>query len=187
MWGSHAPMVSAARRFLRFGKRAAHHYSICAASERFANVTASAHPAIRDDRNVARRFFEMSIARRGAIDGCGHLRDTEPEHTAGSTSRSRPNTDQNRSRTALHDLEGHVVTNRVSDDHGNAHPAAKFLQIERFILRRNMPDGRDGALHNEYVRPCFLRDLADFSRPLGNGAYRSQCPAVFDLAHACGD
>ena len=129
----------------------------------------------------------MSIARRGAIDGCGHLRDTEPEHAARSTSRSRPNTDQNRSRTTLHDLQGHVVTNRVSDDHGNAHRAAKFLQIERFILRRNMPDGRDRALHNENVGPCFLRDLTEFSRTLGNGAYRSERPAVFNLVHACGD
>ncbi len=82
MWSSHAPVVSAAGRFLRFGKRAAHHHGIRAASERFANVTASAHPTIRDDRHVTRCFLKVSIARRGAIDGRRYLRDTEPKHAA---------------------------------------------------------------------------------------------------------
>ena len=145
-------MVAAARRFVRLGKSAAHHDGVRAARQRFANVAASAHSAIGDDRHVARCFFEISIARRRAIDGRSDLRNTQPEHTARSAGRSRSDADQNRGRPALHDLEGHIVTNRVSDDHGNAHLAAKFFQIERFILGRNMPDGGNRALHYEHVR-----------------------------------
>ncbi len=53
MWSSHAPVVAAAGRFLRPGKRAPDHHSVCAASERFANVPASAHSAIGNDRHIA--------------------------------------------------------------------------------------------------------------------------------------
>src|SRR4030095_15849124 len=38
MRSSHAPMVAASWRFVRLGKRAAHHDRVCAASQRLTNV-----------------------------------------------------------------------------------------------------------------------------------------------------
>ena len=50
-----------------------------------------------------------------------------------------------------------------------------------------MTNGRDGALHNKYIRARVLRELAELSRALRNGTDRGQCPAVFDLANARGN
>src|SRR6266849_6669183 len=79
---SHSPVVTGTRRFLSTSERTTDHDCIGAASERLANVAAFAHPAVSDDRNVTRRFFEISIARGRAIDRGGHLRNTESKHTA---------------------------------------------------------------------------------------------------------
>src|SRR5262245_39370030 len=127
-------MVSTAGRFERFGEGASDHYSVRAASERFANIAASAHSPISDDWHVARRFFEVSIARRGAINSRSDLRHTESKHTTRSASRPGSNPDQNGSRPTFHDFKGYIITNSVPNDHRNAHLAAKLFQIKRLVL-----------------------------------------------------
>src|ERR1700747_2353754 len=46
-----------------------------------------------------------------------------------------------------------------------------------------MPDGGNGALHNENVCPRFFCNLAEVSCPLRNGADGSERTAVLDLAN----
>ena len=140
------------------------HDGVRAAGERFANVAAFAHSAVGDDRNVARGFLEIGIARRGAIDRGGDLRHAETEDAARGAGRAGPDADENRGRTAFHDLEGDVVADGVADDDRDAHVAAEFFEIERFIFRGNVADRRDGALHDENIRAGFLRDRAEFAR-----------------------
>src|SRR6266516_3983668 len=159
----HAPMIAAARRFVRFGECAAHHDGVCATSQRFANVATSTHPSIGDDRHVTQCFFEVSVTRRRAIDRRGNLRNTKSKHAARSASRPGSDADQNRGWPTLHDLEGHVVANSISDDYRDTHFTAKLFQVERPILRRNMPDCRNCALHHENISASILRDPAKFS------------------------
>src|SRR5215472_15328289 len=109
-------MVSASWSFVSLGKRAAHHDRVCATSQRLANVAASAHPAVSDDRHISRCLFEVSIARCRAIDRGSHLGHTEPEHTTRSASRSGSHANQYCSRPAFHNLESYVVTDCVSHD-----------------------------------------------------------------------
>ena len=85
----HSPMIAAARRFVRLGKRAADHDGVRAAGERFANIAAFAHSAVGDDRNIARGFLEIGIARRRAIDRGRDLRHAEAEDAARSAGRAR--------------------------------------------------------------------------------------------------
>ena len=143
---------------MRFGEGAADHDGVRAAGERLADVAAFAHAAVGDDRNVARCFLEISVARRGAIDRRGDLRDAEPKDAARSAGGARSDADQDRGRTAFHDLEGGVVTDGVADDDRDPHVAAKFRELERFVFGRNVPDRRDGALHDKNVGTRFLRD-----------------------------
>src|SRR4029077_13637130 len=158
-----------------------------ATGERLANIAASAHSAISDDWHVARCFFEVSVARRRAIDCRSDLRNTQSKHTARSASRTWADTDQNRSRPTLHNFESHVITYSVSYNHRNAHLTAKFLQVERLVLRRNVSHRRNRALHDENVRASLLSDLAKFGRSLRNGTNRRQYAAVFNLAYTCRD
>ena len=65
---------------------------------------------------------------------------------------------------AFHDFESHVVANSVANDHWDAHVAAKFCQIERFIFGRDVPRGRNRALNNENIGASFLRDRAEILR-----------------------
>src|SRR5258705_4153662 len=185
MRSSHTPMIAASRRFVSLGKRAAHHDRVCAASQRLANVAASAHAAVGDNRHIPRCFFEVSIARCRAIDRGSHLRNPESEHTTRSASSSRPDTNQDRSRPALHYLKSHIVPDCVSHNHRDTHFAAKFFKIERLVLRRNVTDGGNRALHNENVRASFLRDPPKFHRALRNGTHGGYNSGVLDLAHTC--
>src|SRR6476646_801779 len=176
-------MVAASWRFERLGKRAAHHDRVCAASQRLANVAASAHAAVGDDRHIPRCFFEVSIPRCRAIDRGSHLRNPESEHTTRSASSSRPNTNQNRRRTALHYLASYIVPDCVSHDHRDTHLAAKSFKVERLVLRRNVTHSRNCALHNENVRASFLRDPAKFHCALRNGTHCGYNTGILDLAH----
>src|SRR5436309_14757043 len=108
-------MITGAGRFLSTSERAADHDGICATSERFANVAAFAHAAIGDDRNVTRRFFEISIARGCAVDRGGHLRNTESKHAARGASCAGSDTNKHTSWTAFHDFESDIIANSVSD------------------------------------------------------------------------
>src|SRR5204863_6140983 len=108
----------------------AHHDRIGAASQRFANVASSAHPAVSDNRHITRCFLEVSIARGRAIHSRSYLRHTESENTAGGAGSPRPHADQNRSRPAFHDFESHIVAHCVSNDNRNAHLTAKFFKIK---------------------------------------------------------
>src|SRR5437667_2423957 len=134
----HSPMVSTAGRFVRLGEGTSHHDSVGTAGECLANIAASAHSAISDDWHVARCFFEVSVARRRAINRRSNLRNTESKHTARGASRTWADTDQNRGRPTLHNFESHVIPYSVSDNHGNAHLTATLFQIERLVLRRNV-------------------------------------------------
>src|SRR6266480_2359445 len=183
MRSSHTPMVAASWRFLRLSKRAAHHDRVCAASQRLANVAPSAHATVGDDRQIPRCFFEVSVARCRAIDCGSHLRNPESEHTTRSASGSGPDTNQDRSRPTLHYLESHIVPDCVSHDHRDSHLAAKFFKIERLVLRRNVTDSGNRALHNENVRTSFLRDPAKFRCALRNGTHGGYNTGVLDLAH----
>src|SRR5437870_6364031 len=176
-------MVSTARRFVRLGEGTSHHYSVRTAGECLANIATSAHSAISDDWHIARCFFEVSVARRRAINCRSNLRNTESKHTARGASRTWADTDQNRGRPTLHNFESHVIPYSVSDNHGNAHLTAKLFQIERLVLRRNVSHRRHRALYDENVRTSLLRDLAEFGRSLRNGTNRRQHAAVFNLAH----
>src|SRR4051812_45635696 len=82
VWSGHAPVVSASGRFMRLGKRAAHHDRVCAASQRLANVSSSAHSAVGNDRHVSRCLLEVSIARSRTIHCGSYLRHTESQNTA---------------------------------------------------------------------------------------------------------
>src|SRR5438046_10709961 len=82
MRGRHSPMIAAAGSLMRLGKGAADHDRIGTARERFANIAAFAHSPIRDDRNVARVFFKISITRGSAVDGSGHLWDSQTKDAA---------------------------------------------------------------------------------------------------------
>src|SRR5213076_1330519 len=121
-------MIAAARRFVRFGECAAHHDRVCATGQRFANVATSTHPSIGDDRHVTQCFFEVSVTRRRAIDRRGNLRNTKSKHAARSASRPGSDADQNRRWPTLHDLEGHVVANSISDDYRDTHFTAKLFK-----------------------------------------------------------
>jgi hypothetical protein len=52
------------------------------ACERLANISALAHAAIGDDRNVTRSFLEVGVARCRAIDGRRDLGHAEAKDTA---------------------------------------------------------------------------------------------------------
>ena len=125
---SHSPMIAVARRFLCLGKSAADHDGVRAAGERFANIAAFAHSAVGDDRNVARSFLEVGIARGRAIDRGSDLRNAEAENAARGAGRAGPDSNQNRGGTAFHDFQSHIVTDGVSDDDRNAHVAAEFFR-----------------------------------------------------------
>src|SRR5438132_141571 len=99
-------MVTGARRFVRFRERAPDHDGIRAAGERFANISALAHAAVGDDRNVTRRFFEVGVARGGAVDRGRDLWHAETENAARSASGTGTDTDQHGGRSAFHDLKG---------------------------------------------------------------------------------
>src|SRR4029077_4671056 len=176
-------MVAASWRFVRLGKRAAHHDRVCAASQRLANVAASAHAAVGDDRHIPRCFFEVSVARCRAIDRGSHLWNPESEHTTRSASSSGPDTNKDRSRPALHYLESHIVPDCVSHDHRDTHLTAKFFKIERLVLRRNVTDGGSCTLEHEKVRASFLRNSAKFRCTLRNGTPGDYNTGVLDLAH----
>src|SRR3954468_13262995 len=176
-------MIAASWRFVRLGKRASHHDRVCATGQRLANVPASAHAAIGNDGHVSRGFFEVSVARCRAIHRGGHLGNSESEHTTRSASSSGPDTNQHRSRAALHDLESNIVPNCVSHDYRDPHLTAKFFKIERLVLRRNVTHGGYRALHNENVRASVLRDPAKFRCALRNGTHGGYNTGVLDLAH----
>src|SRR5262245_41707777 len=177
-------MITTPGRFLRLGERAAHHDCVGAASQRFANVAALAHAAVGNDRHIPRCFFEVSVARCRAVHSGSDLRDSESKHTARSASSSGPDTNQDRSRPALHYFKSHVVSDCVSHDHGDAHLAAKFFKVERLVLRRNMADGGNRTLHNENVSASFLSNPPEFRRSLRNRTYRGYNTRIFNLAHA---
>src|SRR4030095_2479701 len=176
-------MVSTTGCLICFSKRAAHHDGIRATSERLANIAASAHPAISDDWHVSRCFFEVSVARRRAIDCRSDLRNTQSKHTACSARRPWADADQSRSGPTLHDFESHVITYSVSYNHRNAHLTAKLFQVERLVLRRNVSHRRNRALYDENVCAGLLGDLTELGRSLRNGTYRRQYTAIFNLAH----
>src|SRR4029077_12499733 len=176
-------MIAASWRFVGLGKRAAYHHRVCATSQRLANIAAFVHPAVGDDGHIPRRFFEVSTARCRAIDRGSHLRNPESEHTTRSASSSRPYTNQNRGRPALHYLESYIVPDCVSHDHRDTHLAAKFFKVERLVLRRNVTDGGNCTLHNENVRASFLRNSAKFRCTLRNRTYGDYNTSVLDLAH----
>ena len=50
-----------------------------------------------------------------------------------------------------------------------------------------MPRSGNRALHNENVRPCLLRNLAEFNGTLRDGTHRRERAAILNLAHACRD
>src|SRR2546423_4782108 len=177
-------MVARARRFICFREGAADHDRIRAAGERFANVATFAHPPVGYDRNVTRRLLEVGVARGRTVDRRGDLRHTETQDAARSTGGAGSDADQHCRRTALHDLERDIEANGVADNDGNAHLAAKFFQVERFIFRGNVAHSRNGALDDEYIRASFLRDPAELIGLLRNRTYRSDRAAVFDLLHA---
>src|SRR5262249_31218401 len=85
---------------------------------------------------------------------------------------------------ALHYLERHIVSNRVSHDDRDTHLAAKFFEIERPVLRRNVTDRGNRALYHENVRASFLGDFSKFRCALRNGTHRCCDTGVLDLAHA---
>src|ERR1700730_3502528 len=176
-------MVSTAGRFVRLGEGTSHHYSVRTAGECLANIATSAHSAISDDWHIARCFFSVRVARRRAIDRRSDLRNTQSKHAARSASCTRADTDQKRSRPALHNFESNVITYIDSHNHGNEHLTAKLFQIERLVLRRNVSHRRNCALYDENVRASLLGDLAEFGRSLRNGTNRRQHTAVFNLAH----
>src|SRR5437667_2035794 len=121
MRGRHSPMITGARRLLRASKRAADHDCIRATSERFANVAALAHSAVGDDRDITRRFFEISVARGGAIDRGGDLRHPESKDTAWRASCSGTDADENAGRSAFHNFQRDIVADGVADDDRDAH------------------------------------------------------------------
>src|SRR5439155_18714990 len=180
---SHAPVVTGAGRFLSTSERAADHDGICATSERFANVAAFAHPAVGDDRNVTRRFFEISVAGGCAIDRGSDLRHAESKHTARGASCAGSDTNKHASWAAFHDFESDVITNSVSDDHWNAHVGAKFCEIERFVLGGKVARGRDRALDDINLCARFLRDRTKLSRPLRNRTDAGDPALIFNLSH----
>src|SRR5215471_17748743 len=148
-------MVSATWRFLRLGKRTAHHDCVSAASQRLANVAASAHAAVGDDRHIPRCFFKVSVTRCRAVDRGSDLRNSESKHSTRSASGSGPYTNQHRSRPALHYLKSHIVADCVSYDHRDTHLAAKFFKIKRPVLRGNVTHSGNRTLHNKNVRASF--------------------------------
>src|SRR3989442_13682702 len=107
-------MITGAGRFLSTSERAADHDGICATSERFANVAAFAHAAIGDDRNVTRRFFEISIARGCAVDRGGHLRNPESKNPARGASWAGAATNKHPGRCAFQDTESALLATGVS-------------------------------------------------------------------------
>src|SRR4030095_5090130 len=109
-------------------------------SKRLANVAASAHAAVGDDRHIPRRFFKVSITCCCAVDRGRHLRNPESEHTPRSASGSGPHTNPDRSRSAFHYLKSHFVSDCVTHDHRDAHLPAKFFKIERLVLRCTVAD-----------------------------------------------
>ena len=123
-------MITASRRFVGLGKCASHHDGVGPAGECLANIPAFTHPAIGDDRDEARSFFEIGVARGRAIDGGRNLRHAKAEHAARSASCSRPDPNQNRGRPTAHDLERHIVADGVANDHGNPHFPTEFREIE---------------------------------------------------------
>src|SRR5437016_10484412 len=104
MWSRHSPMIAASGRFMGFGKCASHHDGVGPASEGFANVPALTHPAIGNDRDKARSFFEIGVARGRAIDRGRNLRHAQAEHATRSASCPWSNPNQNGGRSATHDL-----------------------------------------------------------------------------------
>jgi hypothetical protein len=180
-------MITGAGRFVRFRERASDHDRVRAAGERFADIAALAHSAVGNDRDIARGLFEVSIASCCAINRRGDLRYAQAEHAARSASRAGTDTNQHRRRPALHDLKGNVVADRVPDDDRNAHLATKFFQVERFIFRRKVTHGGDGALDDEHVRAGVLRDASELFGLLRNRTDGSDRSVVFDLFDAGGN
>ena len=101
----HAPMIAGAGRFLCFRERASDHDRVRSAGQRLANIAAFAHAAVGDDRDIARGFFEVSVAGRRAIDCRRNLRHAEAEHAARSARRAGTYADEHRGRSAFHDLK----------------------------------------------------------------------------------
>src|SRR5438132_7374376 len=114
-------MITATGRFFRERERASDHDRVRTASERFANIAAFAHAPVGDDGNIARSFFEISVACGGAIDCRRYLGHAETKHAARSARRAWTNADEHSRRTALHDFESNIESYRVADDHRDAH------------------------------------------------------------------
>src|SRR5919106_561976 len=79
----HAPVVTAARRFVGAGKGRADHDGVGAAGDRLGDVAAGSHPAVGDDVHVAPRIEKMLRARRGRVGDRRRLRNAYAEHASG--------------------------------------------------------------------------------------------------------
>ena len=129
----------------------------------------------------------MVVARRRAIDGCRHLRNTQAQNAARSACGSGADSNQQRRDAGLHQLARGIEGYRIADDDRHPHPLAKTPEVERLVLRRNVPDRGNGGLDDKHVHASLLGDGAVALGFLRNGTHRRDDAGFLYLFHPAGD
>src|SRR5918996_1764972 len=159
MEGGHAPVVTAARRLVRAGKRRANHDGVGAAGDRLGDVAAGSHPAVGDDVHVAPRVEEMLRACRGRVGDCRRLRNAYAEHASGRARGPGADADEHSCGAGAHEVQRGVLRRAAADDDGNWQLRDELLQIEHGAVRRHVLGRDHRALNDEHVEARAERDL----------------------------
>src|SRR4030042_1282270 len=130
MRGCHTPVISSTGSFFGLSEDGAQHYSVSAAGDGFADITAVAHAAVRDNGNIPSRRLMVILPGCSTIDYRCSLGYSHAEDFPGSASRARSHANKHATDTGLHELDTCVVTHTVAYDYRYRHLLHQFREYE---------------------------------------------------------
>src|SRR5262245_13161067 len=183
----HAPVVTAPRCLDGARERRADHDRVGARREGLADVAAGRHAAIGDHRNVAAGLLVVEITRGGGVGGGRYLRHAQAKHLAARAGGAGTHADEQRVGAHLHQLQARLVRDDVTDDERDGERLLELPEIDRRVLRRDVPRGGDGRLDDEDIGAGLLRDLSEAFGALRDRRDDGGPAALLDLADALVD
>src|SRR5690606_28426231 len=183
-----APVVAAAGGFDGAGQRGADHDRVGAAGQRFSDVAAAGHPAVRDDVDVAAPgLVEVVPPGRGDVADRGRHGHGHPQHAAGGVPRPAAETDEHPRSTGAHEVQGGGVGGASPDHDGNVEVVDELLEVEGLRAAGDVFGGDRGAADDENVHPGLDHGLVVLGRALGGEAGRGDYPGAADLFDPAAD
>ena len=151
----HAPVETAAGRFIGLSEWGAQHHGVRTADHGLAYVATGTESAISNNRHVTAGTPEVVFTGCCALEGGGDLRNANPHHFAGGAGGSGADADQQAVDPSFHQLYGHFIGDAVPDNHWDFQGVDKFGEDQPAVAVGHVAGGGDGGLDYDHVGPGF--------------------------------